>query len=126
MDECILQTDNCNRTSHFCVNTRGSFTCQQKSGPTDCIAGYKYSAEQKICIGMTDISLFTTKALLYISRSLTLDNELITKAFLNVLHKVSTLSWTLLSVCGLRTCFVLVCCVGNMCFCAEFLWLFSF
>lgn len=54
VDECILQTDNCNRTSHFCVNTRGSFTCQQKSGPTDCIAGYKYSAEQKICIDIDE------------------------------------------------------------------------
>nr|XP_027216674.1 fibrillin-2-like isoform X4 [Penaeus vannamei] len=54
VDECILQTDNCNRTSHFCVNTRGSFTCQQKSGPTDCIAGYKYSAEQKICIDVDE------------------------------------------------------------------------
>ncbi|XP_037784060.1 fibrillin-2-like isoform X6 [Penaeus monodon] len=54
VDECILQTDNCNRTSHFCVNTRGSFTCQKKSGPTDCIAGYKYSAEQKICIDVDE------------------------------------------------------------------------
>lgn len=52
VDECVDGTNNCNWTTHSCVNTQGGYMCQEKSGSTDCIAGYKFSDQQKKCIGM--------------------------------------------------------------------------
>ncbi|KAK7076370.1 Calcium ion binding, partial [Halocaridina rubra] len=53
-DECIKGIDNCDRSTHFCANTQGSFTCQEKGGPTDCIAGYKYSPQQQTCVDVDE------------------------------------------------------------------------
>lgn len=52
VDECEDGTNNCNWTTHFCVNTQGGYMCQEKSGSTDCVAGYKFSTQLNKCIGM--------------------------------------------------------------------------
>ncbi|KAK8729424.1 hypothetical protein OTU49_008467 [Cherax quadricarinatus] len=54
IDECLDGSNNCNQTTHFCINTNGAFTCQQKGGPTDCIAGYKYSSQQQTCVDVDE------------------------------------------------------------------------
>ncbi|KAG7174672.1 Fibrillin-2-like 3, partial [Homarus americanus] len=56
IDECLDGSNNCNWTTHFCVNTQGAFTCQPKGGPNDCIAGYKYSSHQQTCVDVDECS----------------------------------------------------------------------
>lgn len=52
VDECVDNAHNCNWTTHFCVNTQGGYMCEEKSGSSDCAAGYKFSIQQQKCIGM--------------------------------------------------------------------------
>ncbi|XP_071519923.1 uncharacterized protein [Panulirus ornatus] len=53
-DECQEGFHNCSQATHFCINTQGGFTCQKKGGPTDCIAGYKYSTHQQTCVDVDE------------------------------------------------------------------------
>ncbi|MPC59490.1 Fibulin-1 [Portunus trituberculatus] len=53
VDECEDDSHNCNWTTHICVNTQGGYMCQEKSGSSECVAGYKFSTQQQKCIGMS-------------------------------------------------------------------------
>lgn len=54
VDECVDGTNNCNWTTHFCVNTQGGYMCEEKGGSTDCVAGYKFSIRQNKCIDIDE------------------------------------------------------------------------
>ncbi|XP_050690490.1 fibulin-2-like isoform X2 [Eriocheir sinensis] len=54
VDECVDGTNNCNWTTHFCVNTQGGYMCEEKGGSTDCVAGYKFSIRQNKCIDVDE------------------------------------------------------------------------
>ncbi|CAH0731669.1 unnamed protein product, partial [Brenthis ino] len=48
VDECLLGHDDCNKQSQFCINTRGSFHCQDK-GSKHCPPGFKTNALTNKC-----------------------------------------------------------------------------
>lgn len=54
VDECVDNAHNCNWTTHFCVNTQGGYMCEEKSGSSDCAAGYKFSIQQQKCIDIDE------------------------------------------------------------------------
>ncbi|KAG0712253.1 Fibrillin-3 [Chionoecetes opilio] len=54
VNECVDGTNNCNRTTHFCVNTQGGYMCEEKSGSAECVAGYKFSIQQQKCIDVDE------------------------------------------------------------------------
>ncbi|XP_052752971.1 fibrillin-1-like [Galleria mellonella] len=48
VDECIMRKDDCNPISQFCINTRGSFHCQDK-GSKHCPPGFKINTRSSKC-----------------------------------------------------------------------------
>lgn len=50
INECLEETDNCNRKTQLCINTRGRYKCQIKI-VDECLAGLKYNLETKQCEG---------------------------------------------------------------------------
>lgn len=50
INECSEGTDDCNRKTQLCLNTRGSYKCQEKIGDK-CLLGLKYNSETKLCEG---------------------------------------------------------------------------
>ncbi|XP_050685596.1 fibulin-2-like [Leptidea sinapis] len=48
VDECTLSIDDCNKLSQFCINTRGSFYCQDKASK-HCPPGFKINPSNNIC-----------------------------------------------------------------------------
>ncbi|XP_045456448.1 fibrillin-1-like [Melitaea cinxia] len=48
IDECLMGKDDCNNMSQFCINTRGSFHCQDK-GSKHCPPGFKNNAITNKC-----------------------------------------------------------------------------
>uniref|UniRef100_A0A6M2DYH6 Putative conserved secreted protein n=1 Tax=Xenopsylla cheopis TaxID=163159 RepID=A0A6M2DYH6_XENCH len=49
VDECTEGIDDCNRQSQFCLNTLGSFKCQNKASKNSCPAGFKINSELGTC-----------------------------------------------------------------------------
>ncbi|XP_043279236.1 fibrillin-2-like isoform X2 [Venturia canescens] len=49
IDECLELSGACNEESHLCVNTQGSFTCHELSGPKGCPAGFKFDVATRLC-----------------------------------------------------------------------------
>ncbi|XP_063889085.1 fibrillin-2-like isoform X3 [Scylla paramamosain] len=54
VDECEDGSHNCNWTTHLCVNNQGGYMCQEKSGSSECVAGYKFSTQQQKCIDVDE------------------------------------------------------------------------
>lgn len=50
IDECVEETDDCNRKSQICLNMQGSFFCQNKASKTTCPPGYKIVPDEG-CVG---------------------------------------------------------------------------
>lgn len=50
INECSEGTDDCNRKTQLCLNTRGSYKCQEKI-VDKCLPGLKYNLETKLCEG---------------------------------------------------------------------------
>lgn len=50
INECSEGTDDCNRKTQLCLNTRGGYKCQEKIGDK-CLPGLKYNSETKLCEG---------------------------------------------------------------------------
>lgn len=50
INECLEETDNCNDSTQICLNTRGSFVCQNKVSE-QCLPGFKYDKNKKTCQG---------------------------------------------------------------------------
>jgi hypothetical protein len=50
INECTEGSDDCNRKTQLCLNTRGSYKCQEKIGEK-CLPGLKYNQETKLCEG---------------------------------------------------------------------------
>ncbi|CAG4962203.1 unnamed protein product [Colias eurytheme] len=48
VDECAMNKDDCNKISQFCINTRGSFHCQDK-GSQHCPPGFKSNRSTNKC-----------------------------------------------------------------------------
>ncbi|KAM3959907.1 LOW QUALITY PROTEIN: uncharacterized protein ACR2FA_006049 [Aphomia sociella] len=48
VDECAMRKDDCNHISQFCINTRGSFHCQDK-GSKHCPPGFKINMSTNKC-----------------------------------------------------------------------------
>ncbi|XP_059051450.1 fibrillin-1-like [Achroia grisella] len=48
VDECAIHKDDCNHISQFCINTRGSFHCQDK-GSKHCPPGFKINSRTSKC-----------------------------------------------------------------------------
>ncbi|XP_050356973.1 fibrillin-2-like [Nymphalis io] len=48
VDECVIGKDDCNKLSQFCINTRGSFHCQDK-GSKHCPPGFKTNSITNKC-----------------------------------------------------------------------------
>lgn len=50
VNECSEGTDDCNRKTQLCLNTRGGYKCQEKIGDK-CFPGLKYNSGTKLCEG---------------------------------------------------------------------------
>jgi hypothetical protein len=50
INECAEGNDDCDRRTQLCLNTPGSFKCQDKVVDT-CLPGLKYNLETKLCEG---------------------------------------------------------------------------
>lgn len=50
INECSEESDDCNRKTQLCLNTRGGYKCQEKIGDK-CLPGLKYNSETKLCEG---------------------------------------------------------------------------
>lgn len=57
VNECSEGTDDCNRKTQLCLNTRGSYKCQEKIGDK-CLPGLKYNLETKLCEGGCWLDIF--------------------------------------------------------------------
>lgn len=51
INECLEETDNCNRKTQLCINTRGQYKCQSKI-VDECLPGLKYNLGTKQCEGV--------------------------------------------------------------------------
>ncbi|XP_046747526.1 fibrillin-2-like [Diprion similis] len=51
IDECFELPEACNKETHVCVNTQGSFTCHELTGtgPRSCPAGFKFDTKESLC-----------------------------------------------------------------------------
>lgn len=50
MNECLEELDNCDRETQHCLNTRGSFNCQNKV-TEKCLLGLAFDPILKQCQG---------------------------------------------------------------------------
>lgn len=55
INECLEETDNCSN-AQICLNTRGSFACQNKVSE-ECLPGFKYDKNKKTCQGNLWLSI---------------------------------------------------------------------
>lgn len=60
INECSEGTDDCNRKTQLCLNTRGSYKCQEKIGDK-CLPGLKYNSGTKLCEGARRLVWFISR-----------------------------------------------------------------
>lgn len=54
IDECQTGTDDCNRKSQNCLNTRGNFTCIDKVSKMNCPPGFKMDTKSDECVDINE------------------------------------------------------------------------
>ncbi|XP_047357054.1 fibrillin-1-like isoform X1 [Vespa velutina] len=49
INECVVSPNVCTESTHFCVNTQGSFSCLKMVGTKSCPAGFKFDKTSQTC-----------------------------------------------------------------------------